>query len=126
MKKIFTLALVSTLLFSFTFRLSIDEVVTAMKSGNASQVSRFLDNTVDITLPDKSNSYSRSQAEQVIRDFFTNNSVRSFDIIHKGDNSGAQYCIGSLVTRTGIYRTTIFMKQKGDKQVIQEIRFEGR
>lgn len=124
MKKIFTLALLSTLFFSFTFRLSIDEVVTAIKSGNSSQVSRYLDNTVDITLPDKSNSYSRSQAEQVLRDFFTNNVIKSFEVLHKGDNSGAQYCIGSLVTRTGVYRTTIFMKQKGDKQVIQEIRFE--
>lgn len=126
MKKIFTLAILSLTLLSFKYEVSIDEVVLAMKAGNASQVSRYLDNTVDITLPEKSNTYSKSQAEQVIRDFFTNNGVKSFDILHKGDNSGAQYCIGKLFTRTGMFRTTIFMKQKGDRQVIQEIRFEEK
>jgi len=45
--------------------------------------------------------------------------------MHKGDKGGAQFCIGTLNTKTGNYRTTIFMKQKGDKQVLQEIRFEN-
>ncbi len=54
------------------------------------------------------------------------NGVQRFDVIHKGENAGSQYCIGTLVTRAGPYRTTIYMKQRGDKQVIQEIRLEKR
>jgi hypothetical protein len=111
---------------SFSFKLSVDEVVNAIRTGNAAVISRYFDNTVDITLPDKSNSFSRSQGEMVLRDFFLNNSVRSFNVIHKGDNSGAKYCIGTLSTRSGIYRTTIYLKQKGDRQVVQEIRFESQ
>ncbi|MBK6634090.1 MAG: DUF4783 domain-containing protein [Chitinophagaceae bacterium] len=49
---------------------------------------------------------------------------KSFTVIHKGENSGSQFCIGTLVTKTASYRTTIFMKQKGDKQVLQGITFE--
>jgi len=51
--------------------------------------------------------------------------VKSFDVIHKGENAGSQYCIGTLVTKGGSFRTTIFMKQKGDQQVLQELRFEN-
>jgi len=126
MKKIFTLALLSSIFLGFSLRLSVDEVVNALRTGNASLISKYFDNTVDITLPDKSNSYSRSQAELVLRDFFINNSVKSFNVLHKGDNAGSQYCIGSLSTKSGVYRTTIFMKQKGDKQVVQELRFESQ
>ena len=50
--------------------LSFTEVVKAIKSGNSAEVSKFFDNTVEITLPEKSNSYSKSQAELVLRDFF--------------------------------------------------------
>jgi hypothetical protein len=25
--------------------------------------------------------------------------VKSFDVIHKGENAGSQYCIGTLVTK---------------------------
>jgi len=101
-------------------------VIAAMKSGNATTVAKYFDNSVEISMPSKSNSYSKSQAELVLKDFFASNSVKSFDIIHKGENAGSQYCIGTLQTKNGTYRTTIFMKQKGDRQVLQELRFENR
>jgi hypothetical protein len=126
MKRLFTLLTIGTLLSAFSFFSSIDEVITAMKAGNAADVARFFDNTVEINMPDKSNSYSRSQAELVLKDFFSSGPVKSFTVIHKGENAGSQYCIGTLVTKNSTYRTTIFMKQKGDKQFLQEISFENK
>ena len=95
-----------------------------MKAGNATDIARFFDNTIEINTPDKSSSYSKSQAELVLKDFFSSHAVKSFTVIHKGENAGSQFCIGTLVTKGGSYRTTIFMKQKGDKQVLQGITFE--
>jgi len=126
MKRFFTLITVTVLLASFTLFSSIDEVVNALKNGDSAQIARFFDNTVEITMPDKSNTYSKNQAEIVLKDFFSTNGVKSFDIIHKGENAGSQYCIGTLITKNGAYRTTVFMKQKNDKQLLQEIRFENK
>jgi hypothetical protein len=123
MKGFFTYSLIIFLLSSFTLN-SINEVVNGLKTGNASQVSKYFDNTIDITLADKSNSYSKSQAELVLKDFFNTNGVVDFEVIHTGDNAGSQYLIGSLQTKKGTYRTTIYIKQKADKQVLQELRFE--
>ena len=126
MKHFFTLSLLVAFLSSFVPNVGIDEVIAAMKTGNAGAVAKYFDNSVEISMPDKSNSYSKSQAELVLKDFFATNPVKSFEIIHKGENAGSQYCIGTLQTKNGAYRTTIFMKQKGDKQVLQELRFENR
>ncbi len=111
-------------MLSHTTMSGIEDVVSALKIGNATQVARYFDNTVDITLPEKSNSYSKSQAEVILKDFLANNQVRSFTVKHTGNNAGSQYCIGTLVTKNGSYRTTVFMKQKADKQFLQDIRFE--
>ncbi len=127
MKRFFTMVLPVLLLSSFTAPpAGIDEMVAAMKTGNTVMISKFFDNTVEITLPDKGGSYSKSQAEIILKDFFANNPVKSFEVIHKGQNAGSQYCIGTLVTRNGSFRTTIYMKQKGELQVLQELRFESR
>ena len=88
MKKLFTLSILAFMLQSFTSLVSLEEVVFALKNNNASQVALYFDNTVDITLPEKSNSYSKSQAEVILRDFLSNNPVKSFEKIHKGDNNG--------------------------------------
>ena len=126
MKSILGLAVItfSLVLVSFRPSFSLDEVAYAMRSGNAGQLSRYLDSRVDISLPDKSDTYSKSQAEMIIRDFFITNGVQNFQIKHKGENGGSAYCIGVLQTHNGDYRTTLFMKQKGDKQLLQELRFQ--
>ncbi len=124
MKRFFTLITIGAIVSSFTFFSSIEEVITAMKAGSAADIARFFDNTVEINTPDKSNSYSKSQAELVLRDFFSTNVVKSFTVNHKGENSGSQFCIGTLLTKSGTYRTTVFMKLKGDKQLLQTITFE--
>ena len=128
MKKICTSFALIILLGSFTtttFK-GIEDIVMALKMGNANQVASYFDNTVEITLPQKSNTYSKSQAEMIIRDFFSNNTIKSFNVIHKGENAGSQYCIGTLITKSAQFRTTVFMKQRGDRQILQEIRFENR
>jgi len=126
MKRIFTLLTIGALLSSFAFSSSIDEVIAAMKAGNATDIARFFDNTVEINTPDKSSSYSKSQAELVLKDFFSTNTVKAFTLDHKGENAGSQYCIGTLVTKSAVYRTTVFMKLKGDKQLLQTITFEHK
>lgn len=116
-------ALLFVLASSF-ITLSFDEVVKAIKAGDAQEVSKYFDNTVEITLSGKSNSYSKPQAALILHDFFASNTVKDFEILHKSDNSGSQYCIGNLKTVNGIFRTTIFMKQKGSAEVIQSLNFE--
>jgi Domain of unknown function (DUF4783) len=127
MKNILGLAVlvVSLVLVSFRASVGIDDIAFAMRSGNVNQISRYLDSRVDISLPDKSDTYSKSQAEMIIRDFFTTNVVKNFLVKRKGENSGSEFCVGVLQTRNGDYRTTLFMKQKGDKQLLQEIRFQA-
>jgi hypothetical protein len=126
MKHFLVLSILTFFFSSFKVNTGIDEVVAAIRSGNSTLIAKYFDDLVDISMPDKSNTYSKSQAELVLKDFFTNNPVKKFEIIHKGENAGSQFCIGTLYTKNGSFRTTIFMKQKGDGQLLQELRFENR
>ena len=123
MKKILLALGVVTVLTSFVL-LSNAEIINALKSGNSLEVAKYFDNTVEITFPGKTSSYNKKQAEVVLQEFFTNNTVKNFEVIHQSESAGSQYFIGNLTTNTGVFRTTVYMKQRGDKQLIQELRFE--
>ncbi len=129
MKAIFTSLIFSTvlLLSSFTTAQSgIDEVIGAIRSGNTNQLSSYFGDNVELTLPDKSDSYSKAQAQLIIKDFFGNNGVKGFELKHKGDvPNGGHFCIGTLQTNAGNFRTNVFMKVKNGKEVINEIRFQS-
>jgi len=116
------------ILFSLTsfsdFSVSFDPIVNALKSGNVDELVKYFDSSVEITLPEKSGTYTESQASAILQDFFASITIKDFQVIHKSENASSQYCIGNLITKNGLYRTTIYMKQKGEKQLIQELKFE--
>ena len=124
MKKIFTILAAFVALSSFTIITGLNDVVNAIKSGNAAAVAKYFDNTVEITVNGKSTNYSKAQGEVVLRDFFANNAVKSFSVLHKGESGGSEFCIGTLGSANGNYRTTLNLKRKGDRQTLQEIKFE--
>ena len=119
------LAAIALILVSYRSFDNMDAVVTAIRAGNVTQLSPFFDVRVDISLPDKSDTYSKTQAEMVIGDFFNTNGVQNFKITQQGESGGTVFCAGVLLTRSGNYRTTLFFKHKGDKHFLQEIRFQA-
>jgi hypothetical protein len=127
MRKLITLVCAGAflLLTAFTQAGGIDDVINALRTGKAADMARYLDDTVEIKLPSKSDSYSRSQAVVILQDFFQNHPVKSFETKFKGENGGSQFCIGTLQTRSGSYRTTFFMANRNGKQLVREIRFQN-
>ncbi|MFT4095275.1 MAG: DUF4783 domain-containing protein [Niabella sp.] len=109
---------------SLVFAQSIDGVVNGLKNGNATQITDNAGDNFSLTVLDKSNSYSKVQAQQIIKDFFSKNAVKGFDLKHKGNSPNGQYAIGTLSTSGGNYRVNIFMKKEGAKEVIKELRFQ--
>ncbi len=112
---------------STVFALDIyEEIGNSIRSGDAKQLASFFDNSVDLTVLDKENVYSKAQAEFVIKDFFSKNPPKSFNMIHKGASpEGTQYAIGNLVTTNGkSLRVSFYIKNTGGKSAIQELRIE--
>ena len=127
MKKYLTLVCAGAflLLTAFVQAGGIDSVINALRSGNTTALAKYLDDTVEIKLPAKSDSYSRAQAVVILQDFFENNPAKGFETKFTGDNGGSQYCIGTLQTRSGSYRTTFFMANRNGKQLLREIRLQN-
>jgi hypothetical protein len=102
------------------------DIADAIRSGDARSVSRYFNTTVDLTILNQEEVYSKAQAEQVLRDFFSRNPPKSFNLIHKGvSKEGAKYAIGNMITQQNVqFRTYFFVKQTNNGEFIQELRFE--
>ena len=126
MKKIVTLSCAALFFILSAFQTAggFDDVISALRNGNATELSKYVDNNIELSLPSKTDNYSRQQAVVILQDFFSNSGVKNFEVKHKGDNGGSQFGIGTLVTRSGSYRTTIFMTEKNGKLLVKGMRFQ--
>jgi hypothetical protein len=119
----------SILLFIITLSIcsfghSVDEIMGAISKGDATGISRHFDQIVEMTVSEKSYSYSRTQAQMVLKEFFSNRQVRQFRMMHKANSDDAEYYVGLLSTSRGDFRTTVRVRYRSGKRLIQELRFE--
>lgn len=105
---------------------TISEINAALKSGNTSKIISYLSDPVDLTLPSADDSYSKSQAEVILKKFFSQNKVKSYAQKQTGKSvDGSVFIIGSYKTTKGkVYRSYFLIKSTKGKHRIQFIEFE--
>ncbi|MBK9149138.1 MAG: DUF4783 domain-containing protein [Flavobacteriales bacterium] len=103
-----------------------DRVVDAMKMGDAKELAALFINSIDLTVKETNDVYSKVQAEQILRKFFNENPPVDVVIEHSGvSKSGDKYFIGILRTRTGYFRTTFFLKKGESGFLVKQLRIEN-
>jgi hypothetical protein len=107
-------------------KIECEGIVNAIKNAQVTDLSTYLANTVECDMFGKSNVYSKAQAIQVMKDFFTQNKPKQFTVNHQGGQGETKFFIGTYKTITGKkYRISCTVKQEiGKTDVIQQIRIE--
>lgn len=124
MKTIISILLIFFVANTFAQTNLPDGISNAIKNGNATELTKSFNVNVDLTILDKQDIYSKTQAESLLKDFFTKNIPSNFTIIHQGGKEDAQYYVGKLTTSTGSYRLSILIKGQGKAALIHQFRIE--
>ena len=86
-------------------------VRSALRNASSRELSQYFGATVDISFDGDRQSYSATQAEFVMKDFFAKTAPVTFDIMHQGSSQGGiPYAIGKYNGKTGSYRVFVKMK----------------
>lgn len=95
-----------------------------IKTGSAKEISKHLNQSVEINIEGNVNTYSKTQAEFVFRDFFKKHPPTSFTIVHKGASKGGQqFAIGRYISDADSYNVLMLVKEVGSAYLIYEISF---
>ncbi|MCU0456190.1 MAG: DUF4783 domain-containing protein [Bacteroidales bacterium] len=99
-------------------------ISVAFKAGNAAELSKFLNQTVELLLPEKEDFYRKNVAEAILKDFFASHPTKDFVIRYQGVKNDVQYAIGNLKTEKGDFRVYFLMKKVGEENLIHLIRID--
>jgi hypothetical protein len=97
----------------------------AIKDGNAAEMSKYMNSTIELLILDKEDFYKKNVAEAILKDFFTEYQTKDFTILHQGAKNDAQYAIGNLKTTKGDFRVYFLLKKVDQELLIHQIRIES-
>ncbi len=97
----------------------------AFKAGNAAELAKYMNSTIELILLNKEDFYKKNVAEAILKDFFRDYQTRDFSIRHQGAQNDANYAIGNLLTEKGDFRVYFLLKKVGNELLIHQIRIES-
>lgn len=100
------------------------EIVLSIQNGNDEMLAKYFNQNVELVVQTHDDVFSKSQARQIVAEFFKANKPKQFTIIHQGGKEGARYAIGSLVTATGNFRVYFLLKNKEENSYIHQLKIE--
>ena len=102
-----------------------ENIGKAFRDGDASQLAVNFASSFDIILPGNEGTFSKQQAEMILKDFFSKNKPKGFMINHQGtSNDGSRYAIGTYRALNQSYRAYILLKSIGNKFLISQLQLE--
>ena len=118
---ILTLVISGTVLKAQT----VDNLTTAVKMGNAEQLSQLFNSSVEIIINSNDKVYTKPQAQMVMSEFFKKNPPVSFSIAHDSKREDSRFLIGNLNTKNEkTYRIIFLLRDKGNTALIHQIRIQ--
>lgn len=125
MKRILAIVTCVLLLASFTaISVNISEIVEALKGNNVTQVTKYFDSAVDIKLPgkDEVKNVSKNQATLILKNFYSEQSVKGFTLTSKREMGGTGYLTGKLKAADRSYNITLMLRTSGSNASIVTVR----
>jgi len=100
-------------------------IVSALAAGNAAALSDFFNTMVDLGISGNEDTYSKTQATQILKDFFSKNPVKSVKITRQGSSTdGSQFSIGEMLAGTSTFRIYYLLKKVSGKFLIQQLQIQ--
>ena len=124
MKQLFLIAGIVLSCMAFKAGLEDNQVVAALKQGNAVEFSSFFDNAIDLKLPGKeeTKNITKDLATAAVKGFFEQNKIKGFEALSQREMGGTMYVTGKLVDDAKGFNITVMMKDKGGKPNVITVR----
>jgi len=93
-------------------------------NGDAESLSVWFTTSLEIDILGKTSISSKQQAKQILKDFFRDNTPKSFTITYRSGKAPIKYAVGSLSAGGSKFRVTLFVKTTAEGNYIEQIRIE--
>lgn len=104
----------------------IDGVVWLIKQGNITRLSQLFESTIEITVNNQEDTYSKAQAAALLTKFFADHKLVKVTLLHKvNTNEKFLFGVASYTSSDGVYRISYTFNQIGGSMKIIEMRIEN-
>ena len=106
---------------------SLEDLITSLEIRSSKVISNYFDSNSEIIINEKVSKGNKFQLTKTLDNFFTENNLREFKIIHKGDSqNNIFYMLAEYSSNDDIYKVFLTLLKAERKYIIQKFKIDIR
>ena len=106
---------------------SLEDLITSLEIRSSKVISNYFDSNSEIIINEKVSKGNKFQLTKTLDNFFTENNLREFKIIHKGDSqNNIFYMLAEYSSNDDIYKVFLTLLKAEKKYIIQKFKIDIR
>lgn len=105
----------------------LESIIESFDIMNSDKIVNFFDNKTQLNIEGDLYQENNYKSSLILDNFFNDNDISSFNIIHKGDSEDKLiYLLGEYLSSDKIYKILIFVEERDKELKIKEIKIDQR
>lgn len=105
----------------------LDPVIKALEDANAKSLATYFNVTIEMKVPDHEDTYSSSQGEMIMKDFFKRYPASSCTTVQKGNTDNtSRFAICDYFSGQTHFQVYLFLKKEQENFQVHKIKFEEK
>lgn len=105
----------------------LESIIESFDIMNSDKIVNFFDNKTQLNIEGNLYQENNYKSSLILDNFFNDNDISSFNIIHKGDSEDKLiYLLGEYLSSDKIYKILIFVEESDKELKIKEIKIDRK
>ena len=104
----------------------LDNLILSLEIKNGEEISKYFNSESEIIIDNKSHKGNRYQQSKILDEFYSDNNINNFNIIHQGDSeNNIIYNLAEYSSNNDLYKILLILKNKNNSYIIEKFKIDS-
>ena len=104
----------------------LENVILSLEIKNGEEITKYFDSNSEIIIDNKTYAGNRYQQSKILDNFYSDNNINKFNVIHQGDSeNNIIYILAEYSSNSDLYKILLILRNKKNSYIIEKFKIDS-
>ena len=103
----------------------LENLILSLEIKNGEEITKYFDSNSEIIIDNKTYAGNRYQQSKILDNFYSDNNINKFNVIHQGDSeNNIIYILAEYSSNSDLYKILLILRNKKNSYIIEKFKID--
>tara|TARA_B100001113_G_scaffold353427_1_gene357728 strand:- start:1719 stop:2099 length:381 start_codon:yes stop_codon:yes gene_type:complete len=104
----------------------LENLIISLEIKNGEEITKYFDSNSEIIIDNKTYAGNRYQQSKILDNFYSDNNINKFNVIHQGDSeNNIIYILAEYSSNSDLYKILLILRNKKNSYIIEKFKIDS-